>query len=197
METTMKEDPGYSPRIPPSMAILGTRIPTGTAFILAILLFLLPFAEVRCNGKVLANNTGLGIAIGSEWKEQVTKNIFGDSFENDARDTREYNPRRDPNAFAIAALALGIIGFVIAISKYNRWPNLNFYTGLLAAASLIGMLVHLRSKARSDASLKSSDLHVDVGIQITVNGTVWFYLSVILFIVAAIFSLWQAKPKTS
>src|SRR3954471_14062422 len=60
-----------------STSLFGTKIPSSIAFLLAILLFLLPFAEIRCNGAAVANNTGLGIATGTEWKEVVTKSIFG------------------------------------------------------------------------------------------------------------------------
>ena len=63
----------------PSPGVFGTKIPSSSAFLLAIVLFLLPFAEIRCNGAAVANNTGLGIATGAEWKEVVTKNIFGSS----------------------------------------------------------------------------------------------------------------------
>ncbi len=62
---------------PPPAGLLGTKIPSSIAFLLAILLFLLPFAEIRCNGTAVANNTGLGIATGQEWKEVVSKSIFG------------------------------------------------------------------------------------------------------------------------
>ena len=49
-----------------STGLFGTKIPSNIAFPLAILLFLLPFAEIRCNGTGVASNTGLGIVNGAE-----------------------------------------------------------------------------------------------------------------------------------
>jgi hypothetical protein len=168
-------------------------MPSAVAFLVAILLFLLPFAEVRCNGTALANNTGLGIAMGSDWKEVMTKNMFGESGEMETKDKGEFSKSHDPNVFAIIALALGVIGFLVAVLAVARKSNFNFYIGLLAAASLVAMLVDLRSKAKSDTSLNSSNLDVNVPMKVTVDGTAGYYIAVILFIVAAILSLQRSR----
>jgi len=172
--------------------MFGGNIPSAAAFLVGSLLFLLPFAEVRCNGTALANNTGLGIAMGRDWKEVVTKNILGVSDATETTEKREYTESHDPNAFAIIALALGIIGFLVAVLAVARKSNINFYIGLLAAASLVAMLLDLRSKAKSDTSLNSSKLDI-----ITVDGTAAYYISVILFIVAAILSVQRSRQKTT
>ena len=175
--------------------LFGTKIPSGMAFLLAVLLFLLPFAEIRCNGAAVATNTGLGIAIGAEWKEVVSKGIFG----NDFRDTPSANgskvQKQDPNIFAIAALALGVIGVLIAFLAPKGGGRLNLFVGALAAASLIAMLIDLRSKAKSDNSIKSSDLNFNVDVSVTVDGTGWFYLAIILFILGGVFSYLLGKSK--
>ena len=95
-----------------------------------------------------------------------------------------------------AALALGVIGFIVALLAVARKSNINFYIGLLAAASLVAMLIDLRSKAKSDRSLNSSDLDVSGAMKITVDGTASYYIAVILFIVAGILTLLRSKPKT-
>jgi hypothetical protein len=179
-----------------SRGMFGGNIPSAVAFLIGILLFLLPFAEVRCNGTALANNTGLGIAMGSDWKELVTKNVLGVSEGTEATEKREYTKSHDPNVFAIIALALGVIGFLVAVLAVARKSNINFYIGLLAAASLVAMLIDLRSKAKSDTSLNSSDLDVNVAVKVTVDGTAAYYIAVILFIVAAILSLQRNRPAT-
>jgi hypothetical protein len=178
----------------PTAGTFGSKIPSAVTFLVAILLFLLPFAEVRCNGTALANNTGLGIAFGSDWKEVMTKNIFGDS---SGTEKREYAKSRDPNVFAIIALALGVIGFLVAVLAVARQTNINFYIGLLAAASLVAMLIDLRSKAKSDTSLNSPEANLNVTMIVTVDGTVAFYIAVILFIVAAILSLQRSRLSTT
>ena len=100
--------------------LFGTKIPSSIAFLLAILLFLLPFAEIRCNGAAVANNTGLGIATGAEWKEVVTKNIFGNGFQNNPSTNDSKVQKQDPNIFAIAALALGVIGAYCFFNTQRR-----------------------------------------------------------------------------
>jgi hypothetical protein len=174
---------------PPSTRILKTRIPATAAFLIALVLFLLPFAEVRCNGTAMANNTGLGIAMGSEWKEVVTKNVFGQSVDT-GENKREFNQKQDPNMFAIAALALGLIGLFIALMHFKGGGRINLYIAILAVVSLIAMLIDLKSKAKSDTSVRSSDVDLNVGVKITVDGTAWLYVTVILFFAAAFFS-WQ------
>ena len=178
-----------------STGLLGTKIPSSIAFLLAILLFLLPFAEIRCNGTAVASNTGLGIATGTEWKEVVTKSIFGNEFQNNPSTNESKVQKQDPNIFAIAALALGVIGVVIAFLTPKGGGKFNLFVGALAAISLIAMLIDLRSKAKSDNSIKSSDLDFNAGVIVTVDGTGWFYFTIILFILGGVFSYLQGKNK--
>jgi hypothetical protein len=177
----------------PSAGILGTKIPSSIAFLLAILLFLLPFAEIRCNGAAVANNTGLGIATGSEWTEVVSKNIFGNGFQDNPSSNERKVQKQDPNIFAIAALALGVIGVLVAFLTPKGGGRFNLFVGALAAVSLIAMLIDLRSKAKSDNSIRSSDLNFNAGVSITVDGTGWFYFTIILFILGGVFSYLQGK----
>ena len=38
---------------------------TSISFLVGILLFLLPFVEIKCNDQTLATNTGIGLAVGA------------------------------------------------------------------------------------------------------------------------------------
>src|SRR4029078_10489699 len=151
-----------------STGLLGTKIPSSIAFLLGILLFLLPFAEIRCNGAAVANNTGVGIATGTEWKEVVTKSIFGSGFQNNPSTNESKVQKQDPNVFAIAALALGVIGVLIAFLTPKGGGRFNLFVGALAAVSLIAMLIDLRSKLKSENSVKSSELDLNAGVIVTV-----------------------------
>ena len=176
-----------------SAGLFGTKLPSSIAFLLAILLFLLPFAEIRCNGAAVANNTGLGIATGQEWKEVVTKNIFGNGFQNNPSANESKVQKQDPNIFAIASLALGVIGVLIAFLTPKGGGRFNLFVGALAAVLLIAMLIDLRSKAKSENSIKSSEMDFNAGVIVTVDGTGWFYFTIILFIVGGVFSYLQGK----
>ena len=172
--------------------VFGTKIPSSLAFLLAIVLFVLPFAEIRCNGTPIANNTGLGIASGAEWKEVVTKSIFGNEFQSRRSANESKMAKQDPNIFAIAALALGVIGVLIAFLTPKGGGRFNLVLGVLAAVSLIAMLIDLRSKAKSDNSVRSPDLDFSSSI-VTVEGTGWFYFAIILFILGGVFSYLRGK----
>jgi hypothetical protein len=178
-----------------STGLLGTKIPSSIAFLLGILLFLLPFAEIRCNGAAVANNIGVGIATGTEWKEVVTKSIFGSGFQNNPSTNESKVQKQDPNVFAIAALALGVIGVLIAFLTPKGGGRFNLFVGALAAVSLIAMLIDLRSKLKSENSVKSSELDLNAGVIVTVDGTGWFYFTIILFILGGVFSYLQGKSK--
>jgi hypothetical protein len=178
-----------------SAGLFGTTIPSSVAFLLAILLSLLPFAEIRCNGAAVANNTGLGIATGQEWKEVVTRNIFGNGFQNNPSASESKMQKQDPNIFAIASLALGVIGVLIAFLTPKGGGRFNLFVGALAAVLLIAMLIDLRSKAKSENSIKSSEMDFNAGVIVTVDGTGWFYFTIILFILGGVFSYLQGKNK--
>jgi len=192
-QETQAAAPVPSPTASPGL--FGTKIPSSIAFLLALLLFLLPFAEIRCNGAAVANNTGLGIATGAEWKEVVTKNIFGNGFQNNPSTNESKVQKQDANVFAIAALALGVIGVLIAFLTPKGGGRFNLFVGALAAVSLIAMLIDLRSKLKSENSVKSSELDLNAGVIVTVDGTGWFYFTIILFILGGVFSYLQGKSK--
>jgi hypothetical protein len=195
MEPLQSQTATPTPPATSSAGLFGTKIPASAAFLVAILLFLLPFAEVKCNGTALANNTGVGIAMGSEWKEVIQKNIFGNSVDANTATNEQMAQKQDPNIYAIGALALGIVGLLIAVLAPGGGGRINLFVGILAAVSLIAMLIDLRSKVKSDNSIKSSELGINAGVSITVEGTPVFYLTIILFLAAAFFSWQRSKMK--
>lgn len=190
-----------APPVPSSPGLLATKIPATAAFLIAILLFLLPFAEIRCNGSAIANNTGVGLAMGSQWKEKITDNIFGNSLgnsfgnNNESENKKEFQ-KQDANVFAIAAIALGVLGLIIAFLLPKGGGKLNMAIGILAAVSLIAMLIDLKSKAKSDTSLKSSDISFNGGVNVTLDATPAFWFTLLLFLLAALFSWQRSKFKS-
>ena len=85
---------------------------------------------------------------------------------------------------------------LIAILNFNGTGKIGLFIALLGAVLLMAMLIDLKSKAKSDTSVKSSDLDFNMGMKITVDGTAWFYLCMILFLTAAFFSWQRSKVKT-
>ncbi len=187
------QPPAYSnPDIPPPPPVpvynvFGTKIPSGVAFAVGILLFLLPFAEVKCNGNAFAKNTGLGIATGKEWKS--SENLFGASRPETSKS--DGNQKNDPNAYAIIALALGVIGLALSMTNARAAIGGALVSGILSAATLIGLMVDLKQQAKDPTPMRDK-IGGDFGatlndIKVTIEFTPWYYIAVISFLVAAFF----------
>jgi hypothetical protein len=117
----------------PSPGVFGTKIPSSVAFAVGILLFLLPFAEIKCNDATLMQNSGLGIAMGSEWK-MSEKNMFG-AMGGAGNTSPIADKKKDPNFYAIAALALGLIGLILSLLNARSAAGSAMVSGVLSAAA--------------------------------------------------------------
>ena len=178
------QPPAYST---PLYNVFGTKIPSGIAFAVGILLFLLPFAEVKCNGNSFAKNTGLGIATGKEWKS--SENLSGE----DRLETSNANAnqKNDPNFYAIIALALGVIGFGLTMTNAKTAIGSALVSGLLSAGALIGLMIDLKQQAKDPNPMKGQiggELDTTLNnIKVTIDFTPWYYIAVVSFVAAAFF----------
>jgi hypothetical protein len=178
----------------PSTGLFGTKIPSTVAFAVGVLLFLLPFAEIKCSGTVFAKNTGLGIAMGKEWQEVSTKNMFGGN-DNEERTTNNKMDKQDPNIYAIAALGLGVLGLLLSFANARAAAIGAILTGILSAGALIGLMLDLQKKVKSDSGGTTNNEGGNMfgldklnDVKVTVDFTPWFYVAVIAFLAAAFFS---------
>jgi hypothetical protein len=183
----------YVPAPPsPAPGIFGTKIPSGVAFAVGILLFLLPFAEVKCNGNSLANNTGLGIATGMEWKSAAS-GMFDNDFMGGGNSSKvDNNQKQDPNSFAIAALALGIIGLALSFTNVRASMGSALVSGVLSAGALIGLMIDLKKKVKvplpdTDKADNIFGNTIENNMKITLDFTPWFYIAIVAFLAAAFF----------
>ena len=187
MDTNELQDSIFAgmPAKPPG--VFGTRIPSSVTFAAAVLLFFLPFAEIKCNSTSLAHNSGLGIAIGKEWK--VSENAFG-GLERDERSSSYANTKNNPNAYALVALILGMAAVILSILNARTAWGIAMISGVLAAISLIGLWIDLKRDKRW--SLNESEKAISGNnyfgkMEVSLQMTPWFYVSVIAFLVAAFF----------
>lgn len=171
----------------PGPGIFGTKIPSSVAFAIGILLFLLPFAEVKCNGSPFANNTGLGIATGKEWK--MTGGLFGNDLMGGNSLKAGTDQKKDPNIYAIIALALGIIGLILSLINARSAAGSALISGILSAGALIGLMFDLKKQANNPLPGKTGGELDNAmnNVKIILEMTPWFYVAVIAFLVAAFF----------
>src|ERR1044071_9320881 len=100
---------------PPSSGFLGTRVPSLVAFLAGCLLFLLPFAEIKCGDTVLANKSGLDIALKKEWKSPKKTELMGSDSNSGLSDSQK---KQQGNSwiFAMGGLALGALGLLLCFA---------------------------------------------------------------------------------
>lgn len=199
MDTTTTPIPPAIPA-PPRPGLLGTSLPSSVAAIAALLLFLLPFAELRCkstsdkndlgglnftgSGGTVFTNTGLGLAIGSQWKANL--GAFG-SF---ADKNEMSNRKQDPNTFALVALVLAAAAAAFTFVRHKGGIVLTLLAALGSVAALVGLFFDLRSQvlkvpAGSSGSEDGSnpfnlDQYKDVGLEIAF--TPWFFACAVLLL---------------
>src|SRR5215208_6461937 len=85
------------------------------AYLAGILLFLLPFVEIKCNDAPFAENTGVGLAFGIDYKMTGQVKSLSDSFESETeRKSKVSKESGKMYVFALVALILGIIGLILS-----------------------------------------------------------------------------------
>jgi hypothetical protein len=200
----MSEEQSGSSNIPASVSIqqpgiFGTKIPSSVAFGVGVLLFFMPFLDIKCNTMVLQKVSGVQLATGFEIKSPGSDNTVIGGLENmsddDAKLTKK-GEKKEPNLLALAALILGVTGLVLSLLNAKTGGTGGIITGILAAIALIATMIDvksqvktgipdLRNRPRGDNASEFDKL--GDSIYIAVDFTPWFYIAVIAFLVAAFF----------
>lgn len=163
------------------------------AFALGLLLFLLPFSQIKCGTATLAENSGLGIAMGWQWKIAMigSSNELLKALKKDEPDNKN-SLKEKPNVFAIVAILAGLIGLVISVIEYKNRSLVTMSAGVLGAIMLIALLVQFKLVLQSSLSDKG-DKEMNMSSIITVQFTIWYFISVFLFATAAFTSFKKYK----
>ena len=105
---------------PPSSApgMFGTKIPSSVAFAVGLLLFLLPFSEIKCGGTKLATKSGLDFALDNQWKPAMGGGgMFGKNEFKEKSMSAGKEQKGNTQYLIIGAFALGLIGFATTFAK--------------------------------------------------------------------------------
>lgn len=182
--------------------IFGTKIPASVCFAVGLLLFLLPFAELKCtsvkkkqnevietNFNTSFSNSGLGLALGKQWDWNFPISR-GDLLQEEQKHKWGKNTER-PNEYAIAALVLAAIGFLLSLLNNRIFSIINIATGTLVSVALLFMMIDLERKS-GDIISRTQENEGMVGsgtdFKFVLVFTHWFYIAVICFLVASFFS---------
>ena len=195
---TSQTQPPYPPIQGPG--VFGTSLPSSVVFVVAILLFFLPFAEIKCGNTKLVNKSGFNFAIGKDWK-QVNNGFFNSGTKSDKSSPTSGKDEGNSQLLIILAVGLGVLGFLFSFAGNKVGGSLGLVAGLLAAVALIAFMIDLKSsfnaslkKEALDKAQENTDtLGLDkIGnamndIKPTLAFTPWFYIAVVAFLVAAFF----------
>lgn len=208
----MDEVQSDSSYIPPSTSvaqpgIFGTKIPSSVAFGVGILLFFMPFLDIRCNSVILQKVSGVQLATGFQIKSPGSDNALVGGFENmndsDTKATTK-GEKKEPNMLALAALVLGVIGLIFSLLNAKTGVTGGIITGVLAAVALIATMIDVKSKVKAEmpglrnrprGDNASEFDKLGDGIYIAVDFTPWFYIAVIAFLAAAFFCYKRMQVK--
>ena len=190
METSQTETPAMPVTpVPQAPGILGTKIPATTSFVIAVLVFLMPFLDIRCNEMSLKKINGVELATGYQIDSPGKNNSLLGGLENKETGSFSKKEKKESNIYAMAALLIGAAGLVLSLLNARTAMAAASTTGALAAAALIGLMVDINREVSSQQAEQSKD------VVISVNFTVWFYLSVLAFLAAAYFSFQRMRQS--
>lgn len=195
--------PTTSATAPATAGIFGTKIPSTVAFAIAVLLFFLPFIDIKCNTISLQTVSGVQLATGFKMKNNSSDNSFLNDVKTDSVDktitkATTSTDDKDPNLYAMIALGLGILGLVLSFTKAKAAIGVAMVTGVASAAAMVGLLLDIKKKVKMDMPDTGSGNDISDGIDkigktvsdkmnISVDFTPWFYIALIAFLAAAFF----------
>lgn len=175
------------PPVPPPPGILSTKIPATTSFLIALLVFLMPFLDIRCNEMSLKKINGVELATGYKIDSPGRSNSLFDGFDRKDNNQLSDKGKSESNMYALASLLIGLAGLGLSLLNAKTAISAAMATGALAAASLIGLMIDIKRQVSSQQAGQSKD------VIISVDFTVWFYLALLGFLAAAWFSYKRLK----
>jgi hypothetical protein len=199
METNQPTTTTVSATYAPAPGMFASRGPSTIAFLVAILVFLLPFTEIRCGGTKIMTKSGLDYALDKEWK--TVAGGLPDSGVTDKSMDVGKEQKGNTRYYILGAAGLGILGLLLGFANSRGAMAGGILTGVLAAGALIAFMIELKNNfansLRDQAIDKATEGVGDAGmegvsrtmndIKPTLAFTPWFYIAVIGFVAAALF----------
>jgi len=170
---------------------------TTISFAAGILLFFLPFVDVKCSGQTVATMSGMNMVTGSSSKNSSDMGFdrMANPFDSGKDSTTiKTKTEKDGKSYmlAVAALALAIGGLIVSVIKKGGYNKLEILLGIAGAISLIALMIQVKSDVGDQIKTQSNSTANFNGIaDITVDFTIWFFLCLVSYLAAAFFSYKQ------
>jgi hypothetical protein len=166
------------------------------SFAVALLLFLLPFFDIKCNNVSMVQLTGLDMAVGgrpnmSKDLQRMQNDLLPKGL-NDEKGTAKSNTQGDSHLFvtALVALLLGVVGLVLSLVNKDRNQRPIMIVGIAGAVAMIAAWIEISAYVKANARTDAGDPTGNFPGMITVSAspTFWFILSLLGYAAAAFFS---------
>lgn len=175
-------------------------LPTIT-YAVGLLLFLLPFFDIKCNNVTMAQLKGIDVAFGG--KPSVNRDL--ESMQNgfgsrgfDDNNVQAARPQGEGHLFitALIAFVLGVIGLILSLLNKGRNQRPNMIIGIAGAVALIASWIQVSAYVNSNAKPhENPDADFSGMVNISASPTFWFILCLICFAVAAYYSYKQSQRQ--
>jgi hypothetical protein len=200
----------------PPGGMFGSKVPSVTGFAIGLLLFLMPFIDIKCNGVSLQQVKGFELATGFEMKKSSTNPYLDDvkteGVDNEIKKATTGSDKKEANLFAMVALGLGVLGLILSFTNVKAAVGGAAIAGVAATGAMIGLMLDVKKKVKMDLpDLSNQTPDNDVGntvdkigseikdvadkMNITVDFTPWFYIAAVAFLVAAFFCYRRLTAK--
>ena len=169
---------------------------TAYSFGLGILLFLLPFAEIKCSGTSIASLKGIDLVTGASPKINSDLENIDKQFGNNANEpVTTTDKKKDGKMYvaALLALLLGIAGLLVALRKKTGYSMAEVVLGVTGAIALIVLMIQVNADVNSQLKNEKGNDGFSSMIKASVDFTFWFFLCLFSYLASAFFSYRQKE----
>jgi len=191
----MTEPQSTSPQTPvtsaPSPGIFGTKVPSSVTFAVGIILFFLPFIEIKCSSMTIQSVSGIQLATGFKVKSAADNSLLSGTESGNEMKMENSGNKEGANIYAALALVFGVLGFILSMISLKAGGIGGLIMGLLSSVALIGLMVDVGNQVKLKVPKGDPSMDISIGL------TSWFYIALIVFLAAAFFSYKRLKANQS
>ncbi len=175
-----------------------SKTPSVITFSIGVLLFLMPFVDIKCSGMKLQDVKGFELATGFNLKSGGSDMPLFDEANTSGVDrtitkATTKTDRQQPNMFALVALVLAVAGAGLCFVNNKIAVTGAIAAGVLSVASLAGLYFDIKHEAKTGLAGKPDDIGGKISeglkdLNITVDFTPWFYITTAALLAGAFLS---------
>jgi hypothetical protein len=173
---------------------------TTAVYALALLLFLLPFFNIKCNDVSMAKLSGISMATGGKPSLSGDLEDMQNSFPGASRrSAASVDGEGQLFITALFAMLLGVAGLLYSIFNKDENQRAGMYIGGLGALALVGAWIQVNSVVSENTKMQGGpqpDDRFTAMMRISASPTFWFILCLLCFVAAAFISYQKSKPAS-